>query len=93
MKKKKAEIEKEDPENRYKITLTFDQSLIDRIDQHGQRLGLNRAQTARYLLQSGLERAIAASAMADQADVLRSMADMFSELEIQNEESANVLAK
>ena len=61
--------------SRIKVTLTFTEEQVQPVDRIASRLGVDRAHAIRFLMWKGLESGQAISAIVDQADVLKAMAD------------------
>ena len=72
----------EETEGRVKITLSFDQGLVGRIDDVARRMGLTRQAALRYLVLRSVDAATVSGAIQDQADVLQAMAKAFTSAEL-----------
>ena len=71
----------EETEGRVKITLSFDQGLVGRIDDVARRMGLTRQAALRYLVLRSVDASTVSGAIQDQADVLQAMAKAFNSME------------
>ena len=67
----------EETEGRTKITLSFDNPLVGRIDDVARRMGLTRQAALRYLVLRSIDASTVSGAIQDQADVLQAMAKAF----------------